>query len=433
MLSMLWKRGIRQEVPDRKTGMVVGIDVSKGKIDFGGYRPEGGTATSQVGQDRAGFEKLKGFIEEFQCSGYQVWVGFEPTGPYSSCLREWLLSSAYRTVQVNPYHVKRTKEVRDNSPHKSDQKDPGVIADLIWQGCYQELYQLGPVYAELRSASADWKSSNRERTAMRNAFQGLLEVWFPELTSFFQDRVCKTVRALVRNYCSAEALGRASLRKIKSIVRKASGGKVGPEKAQAIWRAGRDSIAPPHGQEMRHRHMCRLLDQLQYLEDYREQLCRRMEDLLTELPEAACLLSVVGIGTITVACLLGQCGDLGRYPSYQQAEKFVGLNLYQVSSGRHQGDRHISKRGRSLARGALCQAAVGQMKKSGLYYGYRQRQQLKKQPSGKIRVAIARKLLELLYALARDRAMFDPGKFFTESKAGDGPVILQGAQRKVAA
>jgi len=131
---MLWKRGIRQEVPDRKTGMVVGIDVSKGKIDFGAYRPEGSTATSQVGQDRAVFEQLKGFIEGFQCSGYQVWVGPGPTGPYSSCLREWLLSSAYRTVQVNPYHVKRTKEVRDNSPHKSDQKDPGEIADLIWQG-----------------------------------------------------------------------------------------------------------------------------------------------------------------------------------------------------------------------------------------------------------------------------------------------------------
>jgi len=42
-------------------------------------------------------------------------------------------------VQVNGYHVKRTKEVRDNSPAKSDSKDPQVIADLVWQGCYQEL------------------------------------------------------------------------------------------------------------------------------------------------------------------------------------------------------------------------------------------------------------------------------------------------------
>ena len=103
MNSMRQKTINRQEVPDRKTGVVVGIDVSKGKINFAGYHPEKSTAIFQVNQNRAGFGKLKRFIEDFQNSGHQVWAGFEPTGPYSICLREWLRANCYRTVQVNPY------------------------------------------------------------------------------------------------------------------------------------------------------------------------------------------------------------------------------------------------------------------------------------------------------------------------------------------
>ena len=32
---------------------------------------------------------------------------------------------------VNPHHVHKTKELDDNSPSKSDRKDPRVIAGLV--------------------------------------------------------------------------------------------------------------------------------------------------------------------------------------------------------------------------------------------------------------------------------------------------------------
>jgi hypothetical protein len=35
-------------------------------------------------------------------------------------------------VQVNPFHVKRSKELDDNTPGKSDRKDPKTIAMLVW-------------------------------------------------------------------------------------------------------------------------------------------------------------------------------------------------------------------------------------------------------------------------------------------------------------
>jgi hypothetical protein len=44
------------------------------------------------------------------------------------------MDKSARIVQVNPLHTKRLKEVNDNSPGKTDDKDPGVVADIIKLG-----------------------------------------------------------------------------------------------------------------------------------------------------------------------------------------------------------------------------------------------------------------------------------------------------------
>ena len=68
----------------------------------------------------------------FACS--EVVVGYESTGPYAEPLVHYLRSKPVKIVQVNPMHTKRMKEVNDNSPLKTDDKDPRVIADIIRLG-----------------------------------------------------------------------------------------------------------------------------------------------------------------------------------------------------------------------------------------------------------------------------------------------------------
>ena len=43
-------------------------------------------------------------------------------------------------VMVNPYAVKQTKELDDNSQSKNDRKDPKVIAKLVTEGRYSAPY-----------------------------------------------------------------------------------------------------------------------------------------------------------------------------------------------------------------------------------------------------------------------------------------------------
>jgi len=256
--------------------------------------------------------------------------------------------------------------VRDNSPDKNDFKDPSVIADLVWNGCYNEIVSLSGTYAELRAASTEWAALAKMRTAVRNGIQGLLEVWFPEITEIYKDAVCKSVRGIIRKYPTVKALARARLSSVESALKKATSGR-GGRKAESILSAAKNSVAPECGQLARSKALIGKLDLLETIQKRQECLLNEIKQYLTELPESQYMMSIPGIGPITVGGLLGECGNIGKFKTYEQLEKFLGLNLYEVSSGNHKGKRHISKRGRALARYLICHIAL-MMTKSGCIF-----------------------------------------------------------------
>ena len=77
--------------------------------------------------------------------------------------------------------------------------------------------------------------------------------------------------------------------------------------------------------------------------------------------------SIPGVGKITLAILLGEAGDLRRYHKAEELIKLAGLNLFEISSGSHQGRRHISKRGHPLLRKCLFFAALPTVKTGGAF------------------------------------------------------------------
>lgn len=53
-------------------------------------------------------------------------------------------------VMVNPFSVKKIKELDDNSPNKTDSKEPKAIAKLVVDGRYSIPYIPEGIYAEIR-------------------------------------------------------------------------------------------------------------------------------------------------------------------------------------------------------------------------------------------------------------------------------------------
>lgn len=64
-----------------------------------------------------GFEAAKAWILELavQNRKRQIVLGLEPTGHYWFILVAWLITAGISVVQVNPYAVKHSKKIEDNS------------------------------------------------------------------------------------------------------------------------------------------------------------------------------------------------------------------------------------------------------------------------------------------------------------------------------
>ncbi|MBA4544738.1 transposase, partial [Thermoactinomyces daqus] len=151
---MKYKQNRKIEQINEST-LIVGADIAKHKhyaraVDFRGVELG---KTIAFSQSQSGFSQLLFWIRSLmkQHSKQQVLFGIEPTGQYWLSLAEFLKKHGIKLVIVNPMHVKRSKELDDNSPTKNDVKDARVIARLVQDGRYSEPQVPEGIHAELRN------------------------------------------------------------------------------------------------------------------------------------------------------------------------------------------------------------------------------------------------------------------------------------------
>ena len=103
-----------------------------------------------------GFENAKAWVcwhLQQKNDKKQIVLGLEPTGHYWFALAAWMISNGISVDQVNPYAVKQSKEIEDNSQFMGDRKDPKLIANLVEDGNYGMPYLPEKVYADMRRLS----------------------------------------------------------------------------------------------------------------------------------------------------------------------------------------------------------------------------------------------------------------------------------------
>ncbi|WP_257352402.1 IS110 family transposase, partial [Pseudalkalibacillus decolorationis] len=134
--------------------VIIGVDIAKHKHvaraqDFRGVQ-FGKAFTFENSIE--GFTRLCIWIEGLKDkqAKSEVIIGMEPTGHYWLPLAYWLKGKSIKAVVVNPGHVKKSKELDDNSPTKNDVKDARVIARLVEEGRYSEPNLPEGIYADLR-------------------------------------------------------------------------------------------------------------------------------------------------------------------------------------------------------------------------------------------------------------------------------------------
>ena len=353
---------------------------------------------------KEGFEKFWHMIvaskKRFGCD--EVLVGYESTGPYAEPLVHYLANKPVKIVQVNPMHTKKMKEVNDNSPLKTDDKDPRVIADIIRLGRALTIVVPEGDSANLRRLNNARERHVGEQTALLNQLQQLVFIIFPEFKTVLKNMKGKTAQHILKRYTTPERIGTLSKEALGEEMRKRSMGKFGIKDAESLIGLARETVGIKEGlaglfMDIRH-----ILMQLEAEVRFISEIEAEMGATLERIPCSVKLLSIKGLGTVSVAGLIGEVGDFSKFSTQSEIMKLAGLDLYEISSGRRKGQRRISKRGRSLLRKILFYAAIQMIRKNGIMYDYYTRLTGRGMEKMRALIAVSRKLLRIIHAILRD-------------------------------
>lgn len=336
----------------------------------------------------------------------EIVFGFESTGPYAEPLLQYLRKRSVRIVQVNPMHTKRLKELQGNSPNKTDYKDPKVIADIIELGHALTVVVPEGAAAELRRLTQARERSMQRRIVLLNQLHDLAYLLFPEFLQVMKDIKTKTAQYLLRHYPTPQSLVQYGLGELTKTLKKVSRGKLGKGRAEALYEAGRTSVGIIEGQRSMVLEAKEILTHIEASEQFIDSIEKAMSHTLKEIPYSRFILSLKGIGDVTAAGLIGEVGDFNKFTTIAEIEKLAGLDLFEISSGRHKGTRRISKRGRSLMRKLLFFASLNVVRKGGVLHEAYQRLLKGGKPKLKALIAMARKLLRIIFALVRNHSVY---------------------------
>ena len=415
------KRRINQINED---SLIVGIDIAKNKHaaraqDFRGI--EYGETVYFVNRDH-GYERIKKWILKLakKASKKDIIIGLEPTGHYWLPLYKYFTASGFKVVTVNPHHVEKSKELDDNNPTKCDKKDALVIAQLVKDGRYSTPNLPEKEYAELRVAINHRERLMKDLNGIKNRIIRWLDIYFPEFNDVFKDWEGKAALSTLKNLPLPEKINKEEVKEIVNIWRE-DGIKrgVGKKRAKKLKRCAQRSIGIQTGKKMAELEIKNLLKQYEQLSKQLENLEEKIEKILKEIPGAKEMISIPGVGAMTVAGFLSECGDLDDYNHPKQIIKLAGLNLMEHSSGKHKGETKITKRGRPQLRSLLYRVSMPLVRHNNEfsqiheYYKNRSKNPLEKKQS---LIAICCKLIKILYTLGTREIEYDGEKMLNDIK-----------------
>jgi transposase len=269
--------------------------------------------------DRSGFEVLWDHITEVkQRYGLsEVIVVIESTGSYGEPLQNYAQAHGARLWQVNPHHTKRLREVVDNSPEKSDAKDPRVILATFLLGKGLTVVIPEGAYGELRSLSHARERGIEQRVRWENQLESIMFTLFPEFDRVMHGFKSRSSQRILSCWPTPGAVVKCGVAQLAVELRRVSRGRLGQERAVALYTAAQRSVGVPQGSESAVMEVRQLLSLLEAERTYLDGLEAQMEKHLDQIPMSSHLLSIRGVGVVTVAGLLGEYGDWGIHLTHQ--------------------------------------------------------------------------------------------------------------------
>lgn len=402
--------------------LIVGIDVGSTThyaraFDWRNY--EYSKKPFAFSNNEEGFMAFKSWIEDIakKHGKDKIIPGMEPTGHYWFNLGMFLQENDMRTVHVNPHHVKKSKELDDNNPNKNDRKDPKTIAALVNEGRFTYPYIPTGIYAEIRNLSNLRFQTQEEITRIKNRIARWFSIYFPEYKDVYGKVDSVSGMMVLKQAPLPEDIVKLGVEGVNRIWREAKLRAVGYKRAKTLVKLAEHSVGSHEAPNAARVELTNLICDYEMYIERMDLLMETIEQRLTEIPYIDKMLEIKGIGMITVCGFIAEVGDIRRFDNPKQLQKLAGYAIVNNSSGKHNGESHISYRGRKRLRYILYEAAISlvgknvEFKEIHNYYLTRDKNPLKKMQSI---IAVACKVIRIFYAILTKGIDYDGNKMLQD-------------------
>lgn len=401
--------------------LIVGVDIAKHRHvaraqDFRGIQFGKALTFENV---YSGFNSLISWINHLKDkhNKQEVIIGMEPTGHYWLPLAYWLKEQEIQVVVVNPAHVKKSKELDDNSPTKNDVKDARVISRLIEDGRYSEPHLPKGMYANLREGMNLYDQLMKDLQAVQGRVHQWIDRFFPEYTRVFNDWEGKASVQVLRMGFFPDEIVKCSEEEILAEIRKEVKRGVGMKKVQQLKEVASKSIGLKEGRDLARLKLKTLLAQYDLIQKEIASVWDKVEELMQQIQAVKEMTDIPGVGKKTVAAFFAEIGDLQKYDHPDQIIKLAGLNLRLATSGKWKGRTIITKRGRPKLRALLFKVVLPLIAQNPAfkalhqYFTTRNENPLKKKQSI---IALCCKLIRILFTIGKRKIAFCPEKMLRD-------------------
>lgn len=383
----------------------VGIDIAKevhwvtAIDDYGEIRLD-----HRLDNTPAAIEALLG---ELRALEGEVVIGLDMVGGIAGLAAAMLAAAGFRLVHVPGLAVNRARQGTTGGESKSDPRDARVIADQT-----RIRRDLRPIEAgteldlEIRLLAKRRRDLVDDQTRRLNRLRDLLVSIFPGLERAL-DFTTKGALWLVSKYVTPAELREASRRKVVRHLQRAGGlpnVKTLADAALAAAEAQRIAIS---GERMSAVLIRELAVEALTTRERIATLDRELETLLQHCPNAVLIRSLPGMGVVLTAEFIAEVGSVHRFSSADALAAAAGLAPVLRQSGKVRFLKRPTGGNKTLKRvfyqSAFCSLQTAD---SRTFYD-RKRKEGKRHHQAL--VALARRRINVLWAMLKDRQPFQAG------------------------
>ena len=318
--------------------------------------------------DGDGFQMLISRLTELSYEDDNIIIGLESTAHYGDNLVRYLVSCNYNVCVLNPIKtsVMRKHNIRKT---KTDKVDTFIIAKtLMLQTSYRFVSFYDLDLMDLKQLGRFRQKTVKQRTRLKIQLTSYVDQVFPELQYFFKSGLHqKAVYALLKEAPTPQDIASMHMTHLSHLLAAASHGHFKKEQAKELRVLAQKSVgANDSALSIQITHS---IAQIELLDSQLNSVEAEMTEIMKF--NDSVIMTIPGIGYINGGMILGEIGDIHRFPSPSKLLAFAGLDPSVYQSGNYSARRtRMSKRGSRVLRYALINAAHNVVKNNATFKAY---------------------------------------------------------------